>query len=328
MITFIHRYGLMFIPISCFVLFSIVFLTVYPIPWPDEAHLGDPAVQLSTKGTLSSSLLLGQEKHVYWVPPGYSYPLSVFFSFFGCGLEQQRVFSLLFGCGILILAYAIALHISENKWAAFVASLLILADPFFLRYAKIGRMESLAVFFVLLAVYLLLRFCTHQSSRTLFLVGFFAACAGFYSPLRFSCYYCNYFWIVSMGSTNLSLKNGLFLLSPPIVSLAVWVFYGLADLESFRLQLLWQWERMARKDVFVHVGKFLNAYRFIPLILFVQIVSMVAAISGKIRTHSLSFTRYIGACGLIFLIAALRTAEPQHTLFFLPFCAIVLHYSY
>jgi hypothetical protein len=181
----------------------------------------------------------------------------------------------------------------------------------------------LAVFFVLLAIYFLLRFCSHQSSRSLFLAGLFAACAGFIHPFGFLVIIAAISGLFVWNRQTLSLKHSLFLLFPPIVSLAVWVIYGLADFESFKLQLLWQWERMAGKDVIVHIGKFFNAYRFSPVILVVEVVSAVAAISGKIRTRSLLSAKFCGLCALIFFLVALRTAEPQHTIYFLPFCAIV-----
>jgi hypothetical protein len=319
----IDRYGLLLIPILCFISFSTLFLTVYPIPWPDEADLGDPAFQLTTKGTLSSSLVLGQEKHVSWVPPGYAYSLSVFFFFFGYGLEQQRLFSLLFGCGILTLAYAITLHITDNKRSAFITSLLILADPFFLRYAKIGRMESLTVFLVLLAVYALVSFFKHPSSARLLLVGILVACAGFVHPFGFLVLLAIVPSLFLWHRQMLSLKGAVVLIFPSLISLAVWLCSGLAHFETFKVQLGWQWQRMVGKDIFVQVETFFNSYRFIPLILLVQVGSISAAIIGRMPTYSLSSAKFCGACALIFFVVALRTAEPQHALYFLPLCAIL-----
>lgn len=318
---FFQRYNLAFIPILWFVLFSLLFLTVYPIPWPDEAHLGDPAHRLVRMGSLSSSLLLGQENHLFWVPPGYFFPLGLFFAIFGFGLEQHRIFSLLFGAAIIFLAYVITLIFTGQKRAAFILSLFIACDPFFLRYAKIGRMESLTAFLVLLSFFLFLKFHSHKSFRTLIAFGLVVACAGFMHPfgsfIAVGCFLGMMWWEREL----LSMKYIITIILLSVIPYGVWIMYGLSDGENFLVQIGWQWDRMLRKEILVHVVKFFYGYRYLPVLLFVYVIALFIVLSGRIRLQD-NRLQYMAVCGMIFLVVAIRTAEPQHALYYIPFLAI------
>ena len=87
------------------------------------------------------------------------------------------------------------------------------------------------------------------------------------------------------------------------------------------MQVGWQWNRMQDKGIAEHIGKFFYSYRYIPVLLFTYVSGLFVVISGKIKVEDTRL-KYLAVCGMIFLLVAIRTAEPQHMLYCLPFLAI------
>jgi 4-amino-4-deoxy-L-arabinose transferase-like glycosyltransferase len=311
---------LLIIPVSFFIIFSLIFLTVYPIAWPDEAHLGEPGYNLINSGKISSTLLKGQENNVFWIPPGYAISLAPYFGIFGYGLEQQRIFSILFGVGIIIFVYLISFRLTGNKNISLLSAFILALDPYFLRYAKFGRMEPIATFLLIAGMYLFLFALEEKSRKKLLLSGIVFGLASFVHPIPTGILFTI---IIATGIFNRKelFKQLFYLIIPSVIFYAVWIFYGTTDWNNFLIQLCWQYNRVSNKELLTHTGMFFNNYRFLLFVLLFYTISFFSIL--KMKSVEIG-TKYLAVCGILFLLIAIRTAEPQHVLYFLPFGAVTL----
>lgn len=146
--------------LAAFCFFTWRLLTVDPAPWPDEALFANPAVNLLRRGRLATDLMAGLlpgiEERTYWMPPFYLLVLAATFRAFGIGLLQMRLVTAATAGAVLGLVAALGRRIGVRPLTAGVGMAAVAIDFLFLRGARIGRMDMLALALGLLALYLAL----------------------------------------------------------------------------------------------------------------------------------------------------------------------------
>lgn len=86
-------------------------------------------------------------------PPLYIWCTAIFYKIFGINEFSTRLTSGIFGIATVLLVYIFVKRI-KNTNTALLASLLLLASPHYLHFAKLGMMDVMLVFFITLMVYL------------------------------------------------------------------------------------------------------------------------------------------------------------------------------
>ncbi len=166
--------------------YGVALLRHDPAPWPDEALFANPAVSLLRHGHLGTDVMAGYLPHIaertYWMPPLYFVVLAPWFAVFGVGLGAMRAFSLVAGAAALVLTWRLARRAGLPEHAANIAVALLAVDGVFLRAARVGRMDVLALALALAAVERLLAART-GAPRAAFAAGLLAALATTTHPL-------------------------------------------------------------------------------------------------------------------------------------------------
>jgi hypothetical protein len=131
-------------------------LTTSRLPWFDDTFFSSVADSLVRTGELrlrASPLWL--DKPVYLYGPVYFVALGALFDQFGIGIVQTRVLGLLCGFGIVIVGYLILRHARVPTPLALLTCAALALDPTFHQNIHAGRMDSMAMWFILLAFYLM-----------------------------------------------------------------------------------------------------------------------------------------------------------------------------
>ncbi len=132
--------------------------------WYDEGFTGI-AVRENFSGLLE---MIKQDVH----PPLYYFSLKVFSGFFDYSVFGIRLWSLIFGMASVVVVFLLSKKLFDSRSAVF-ASLVAAFSPFAIQYAAEGRMYSMFVFFVLLAVYFFVVGLQEKKSNGFLWLGFF-----------------------------------------------------------------------------------------------------------------------------------------------------------
>jgi 4-amino-4-deoxy-L-arabinose transferase-like glycosyltransferase len=142
-------------------------ILTYPLVTFDEAFLNDAGWQLTTAGHFRADVLSlnpGFESHYFWQPPALPLTAALAYRLLGFGLWQTRLPCLLFG-GLSIWAiFALVRHLRPRGLAAVIASLSLFFWPAFVLTAKTSRMDTGAIFALLLATLWIVRALDHQEA--------------------------------------------------------------------------------------------------------------------------------------------------------------------
>lgn len=141
--------------------------TLTDSPGCDEGWFASPALNLTTKGHMGTSVIeesnlgmtTGIHQYTYWIMPVHVLTQAVWYKAFGFGLFSMRSISIV--CGLLALAawLSIMQSLSGDKKVILLALALVALDFAFIRSASTGRMDmmSAALNFTAFAAYLRLR---------------------------------------------------------------------------------------------------------------------------------------------------------------------------
>ena len=158
-----------------YVLFHIMTLDRSPMPWFDEVYFVNITESLISKGELlSSATCIDSDKPVLLYGPIYFLITGFSINNFGFGILQFRVPGLLFGVGVIISLFMIMkksrIKFDHNIFICFVFSL----DYIFSASMHSGRMETTALFFMLMS-YLFITFNKKKQKSAIFLHNTFSA---------------------------------------------------------------------------------------------------------------------------------------------------------
>jgi hypothetical protein len=138
--------------IIVYLLMSMSLLKVFPPPLPDEMFFAPAAHSLFLTGKLGTPVILGLEEHTFWLPPAYYAGLGLFFKVFGYSFESLRSFSILCGSVVVVLTFMVGRQMKMGTSLLAICLLLVVVDPFFLRYSKIGRMDGFTLAWMLFSL--------------------------------------------------------------------------------------------------------------------------------------------------------------------------------
>ena len=102
-------------------------------------------------------------------PPLGKYLIALGIRFFGFIPLGYRAMSALFGVGVIILVYRLALQLFENRHVAFLAGLLACTDGLLLVESRAGLINIFAIFFSLAAYHLFLQHSEEKSAKSAWL---------------------------------------------------------------------------------------------------------------------------------------------------------------
>ena len=140
-----------------YLVFQFVTLTMSPLPWSDETFYASITLsyQQNHKFYLDWCPICFDFQQILTYGPIYFMINSIIISIFGFGIFQFRILGLLSGIGCIYISMRImnSFGVSKN-WIHIFASLLAL-DTVFNQSMRSGRMDTLALFFVLTAYYIM-----------------------------------------------------------------------------------------------------------------------------------------------------------------------------
>lgn len=157
-------------------------ILTYPLVGFDEVFLNDAGWQLVATGQFRADVLSlshGFESHYFWQPPALPLIAAFVYRLLGFGLWQTRLPSLLFG-GLAVWAiFALVRHFRPRGLAASMASLSLFFWPAFVLTAKTSRMDTGAIFALLLATLWIARTLDRGEAayKQAFIAGIFASVA-------------------------------------------------------------------------------------------------------------------------------------------------------
>lgn len=159
---------------------SLITLTTSPMVWYDEVCMASESLSFFKTGeiklTANPHVLSGEVLHY---GPLYFICTALSFKLFGFGIFQFRIVAWLFG---MLIAYLLAFKTKMGeKYSAYLFLLLILSDVTFLKASHNGRMETLAIVFIVAAFIMTF----HSRKRTLShfsFIGLMCACTVLVTP--------------------------------------------------------------------------------------------------------------------------------------------------
>lgn len=262
------------------VLTLYLFLTLslflqWPPPMADEEMFGDVARTFGQQGHLTSELVPGMGRGMFWQPPLYFLVLAPVVRLFGFSLVVLRAFSAVVGALIVVATYLLGKK-SGSTPCAKVGSLLLVCNPHFVTYVKYGRMDGLCVLFILLSFLLAVVALKREKPGTLLLSGIAGSAAVITHPLGLIAPVSIVLWLLMEKEARKGsiVKSVIWFLAPMLVVLVLWLLYILSDPGAFITQMAYQLAHKQRGWHGVFLG-FFNRYRFLPLVLLTNLLATV-----------------------------------------------------
>ena len=218
-----------------YIVFHFFTLAYQPLPWFDETYFANIAMNFMEKGTLTPTVAVFEEVKIY----GFVYFLLTGLSIklLGLGIWSFRVVNLMMGIGCLWLMLRIFRNISStnNKNTALFILSLMAFDPFFNLSLHEGRMDLMALFFMLMAYYFVQLSLQKYTPKMIFLIGFFVSLALLTTPRVGIIIPGVFVWILIASQYALWNKIKFILLIITIIFsfYSLWIFYAFGDYFEF-----------------------------------------------------------------------------------------------
>jgi 4-amino-4-deoxy-L-arabinose transferase-like glycosyltransferase len=220
--------------------YVVALFTSDPMVWPDEAVFANPAVNLVRHGYMGTDLMTGYmrgiEAHTYWQPPLYFVLLAVVFAVAGVSVEAMRGFSVLAAVAVLAATWRLGRRVGLGPAAACVPVALLAVDGVFLRAARLGRMDLLAIGLTLFAWERALAYEDDARARDATLAGLLAGLAAITHPLGLAAIGALGMWWLWTRKTAAPVVL-VRALAGFVVPVALWGLYVLRDPGGFAAQL-------------------------------------------------------------------------------------------
>jgi hypothetical protein len=141
-----------------YVLLHALTLTRCPVPYFDDTFFASVGASFLRTGALQLAVSpLWMADPVYLYGPVYFLLQRVVFEHLGFGIFQNRMLGLTFGVGIVLLVFVALRQAGVRRNVALSACILLALDPTLHLSLHSGRMDNVALFFVLAAFVLLQR---------------------------------------------------------------------------------------------------------------------------------------------------------------------------
>lgn len=162
-------------------------LLLDPVVWPDEALFSSPALNLLRHGHLGTDVMApylpGIATRTYWIQPLYFVLLAAVFALAGAGILAMRALSAVTAAAALAMTWRLGRRAGLDPAAACVPVALLAVDGVFLRAARLGRMDMLALALTLATWERALALRTSARRRDGVLAGLFAGLSVLAHPL-------------------------------------------------------------------------------------------------------------------------------------------------
>jgi hypothetical protein len=215
------------------------------IPGADEGYFANPAFNLLTKGSFSTTVIetagtpfQGMEHHTYWIMPLQPLALSFWYRVFGFGVFSTRSLSIVWGLVAIVSWFLILLSLFKRTSLAFIVVALLSCDYIFIVCASSGRMDmmSAALGFAGFATYLQLR---ERSLTWAIVVGqSLVVMSGLTHPMGLLPFFGLIFLSLYLDRMRIGFKHVVIALIPYCIGGVAWGSYIIQDPSSFYSQFL------------------------------------------------------------------------------------------
>ena len=308
---------------SLYLAYHIFTLSSNPLPRVDEVFFASISKSLLEYGTFVPEIcretLNGEEVYLYG--PIHFFLESFSFRIFGFGIFEYRWITFAFGI-TTILSTAVLFRLYHPSFKHYCLLILVFAlDPFMNLSMHEGRMNLVAVSFVLIAIYFLIKGLRTERLYYFFISGMFAVFAILTTPqVGFIILPAMLVFLYLMEGKNLkqSLLSIILWSLPVIVLYSCWMFYafgGVAGLLKYYQQ--------------AH-GEYFGGEFYIPrqeyLVILLATVSMIIGIYKKGKSY---FNSLVAISLLsIFLFYALVVDWGPHSTLILPFYYFLIFHGF
>ena len=303
----------------CYLFFSI---ELQPMPWYDETFFASMAHNYWLHGTLVPEIAatVMHQNQVFIYGPVYCVLTGLSFDCFGFGVWQFRIVTMIFGLAVILIMMLLKKRLVKQSWGTWdmVWVIILLTDPFFNLSLHEGRMDLVALFFMLMAIYSFL-IAVEKSQNALFvLVGICVALAVLTTPrLGFIVMACGaaviYLWV----QQKLNFLQVVLLVLPILVLYGSWIHFC-GGLNSFIDVYFAHFDKSGTQDtVFNYIGADFYIPRHEYLLIAFSICIVVVGILKK--NHFLKHYFAWVALGSICLFYLLIKDWGPYSIFILPF---------
>jgi hypothetical protein len=160
------------------ILFHFVTIERSPLPNFDEAFFASMTKSFQQDGSLMlrmSTMTKFENDEVWLYGPIYFFCQSFITQYIGWGIWQFRLLNLLAGFGIVAMIMVIARSLSMKRLAMILLFSMLVMDPELNANMHSGRMDSLAMLFFLIGIYLFFFIQKKMSFYIIFAALFFSA---------------------------------------------------------------------------------------------------------------------------------------------------------
>ncbi|HEX6717754.1 MAG TPA: hypothetical protein VF088_11625 [Pyrinomonadaceae bacterium] len=210
------------------------------IPGTDEGFFANPAFNLLTKGSLSTTVLetfatpfKGMDRHTYWIMPLQPLALSFWYRVFGFGVFSTRSLSIVWGLVALVSWFIIVRSLFKRTSLALIVLALLSCDYIFIVCASSGRMDmmSAALGFAGFATYLRLR--ERSLTWAVLISQSLIVLSGLTHPMGLLPFFGLLFLSLYFDRKRLQFKHVAIALIPYAIGGVAWGSYILQDRQSF-----------------------------------------------------------------------------------------------
>jgi 4-amino-4-deoxy-L-arabinose transferase-like glycosyltransferase len=308
---------------------SLILLDKYILPWGDEAMFTTAAKSFADTGKIKCDYVIGQEEGVYWQPPLYFIAVAGFIKLFGFGLEQVRIFSIITSVVLLGFVLQISRKIFNSNKFTFLVLVLVIFDPLFLRFSKIGRMDVLTLLWILSSFYFYFKWIETQSKRHLAITSLFSLFAVSTHPLGLiapvSLIIHSFFKKYTHSVRSVFIIT---ILAPLLLFGLIALIYILQNQSSSFEQIAFQFGRKGDRAILDSILSFFARYRVLPGVLIIIILgfwSLFLIVKNRLLSS------YIGLIGIGFIVSLVIIVinfELFYSLYFFIFAAILFTYLF
>jgi 4-amino-4-deoxy-L-arabinose transferase-like glycosyltransferase len=298
---------------SLFIAFQSFDISTYPLVHSDQALLNDPGLQLLTTGRFRSDLLSqnpGSEEHYFWQPPGLALTAALSYSIFGFGIWQTRLPSIVFGAAALVVLFLLVRFVSNKTLPAALVTLLLFSWPNWVLTSKDARMDTAAIFFLLVSTLLLFRAIDvpnlFQPVR-IFVSGLAASAAAFFHPAAFT-WFASLVCVIAVFSSARKIASiSIFCLGSSII-IGAWLLYGLYYAPAFEAQFVTNLINRTHEGGVISAIPMELARYLRELMRFPAFFPMAFIATGKLWTSKIAWTRRFKLLALTWMTLAVLNA--------------------
>jgi 4-amino-4-deoxy-L-arabinose transferase-like glycosyltransferase len=294
-------------------------LVISPLPWFDETYFVSISKSFAETGKFVAEVSkeMGRKEERFTYGPVFFLLQAMSYKIFGFSIISFRWISLVFGFLTVIMTAIISRRFNSSPKVFILLIVLFLLDPFLNMVLHEGRMDLVAIFFMLVSIHLLFKGIDTERYKLYFFSGLSSSVALLTTP-RVAFIYIALGLILLFSLEGKSLKQSLLKIAlwiAPIIFLyTAWVFYAFGGF----IELYLYYKNLS--------GHFLGGSLYIPKHEKLLIaMTALAVIIGIVQKGLLYFNKMVImallSIGLFYLIV--RDYGPYSTLV-LPFYYFLL----